>query len=90
VSALDSVLEVGDLVDVTYYIPLEGGGTIEEHRANGVYKRCERVTLRYVREVDGLVHFSYVDHCHPSCGGISLGDLEWADVEHVEVEGALW
>ncbi len=91
-SVLDGQLEAGDVVNVTYYSPLPNGGTIEEHRAGKVYKRCERVTLSWVGYRDGsdVLGFCFTDHCHPSCGGVSYGDLSWADVEHAVTEGALF
>ncbi len=89
-SALDGVLEAGDIVNVTYYSPIHGA-TIEEHRAGTIYKRCEGVTLSWVgiRE-SGVLGFTFPDRCHPSCGGVSYGDVGWADVEHAVTEGALF
>lgn len=43
-STLTGVLEVGDVVDVTYYSPIFHG-TIEQHRAGKVYKVCRGVVL---------------------------------------------
>lgn len=105
-SALAGHLEAGDVVDVTYYNPVEGlHATIAEHRANGVYKTYRGVTLLHVwtgrrcgycerMRLDGCplideTHWSFRDPIDASCGGISYGSTDWADISYAET-GALF